>query len=92
MTKSVPLSEMSKAELTDERERLHGLRRDLTAIQNGTIPGYSLGHLDPDGHAFPEGFHDMRGTSNKWVALGAMAILVIGIPAIVIGTIYFFSP
>ena len=92
MTKNVPLSEMSKAELTDERERLHGLQRDLTAIQNGTIPGYNLGHLDPDGHAFPDGFHDMRGTSNKWVALGAMAILVIGIPAIVIGTIYFFSP
>ena len=27
MTKSVPLSEMSKAELTDERERLRGLQR-----------------------------------------------------------------
>ena len=46
MTKSVPLSEMSKAELTDERERLHGLQRDLTAITRveGTLNRREFGN------------------------------------------------
>ena len=82
---------MSKAELMEEHEHLSGRQSDLIAIHNGTIPGYNLGHLNPDGLAFPDGFQDMRDESNKWVVVCAMVILVISIPAIAIGAIYFFS-